>query len=261
MRRICLVLFAAGAGLVSCAGPLIKPAATPSRPNRDALLILPGFGYGRADAGAFRSIAAAAAPRGIDVYVAPFVTRGGLDSSQDKLRRFIHAQRLERYARVHVFAFIAGAWTLNPMARELPNLATVVYDRSPFQERAPRVAVTEMPLLAWLRYGSTIFDVARTAYRPLDASGVRVGMLVETRPTAFVRGHAKQARAYGPFAFACDALQQRYDDCAYVELSHDELYGHFGEVWPDVESFIRTGEFTATAVRTAPAHDALAEAR
>jgi hypothetical protein len=261
VSRIRAALLAAVIGLASCAGPLIKPPATPSRPNRDALLVLPGFGYGRNDGGAFRSIAAAAAARGLDVYVAPFVTRTGLDGSQDKLRRFVRGQRLDRYEHVHVVAFIAGAWTFNPMARELPNLATVVYDRSPFQERAPRIAVTDLPALAWLRYGSTIFDVARTPYPALDMPGVRVGLLVETSPTGFIRGHARQARALGPFDFACGALGQRYDDCAYVPLSHDELYGHFAEVWPDVESFIRGGTFTAAAARTPPAQHALTEAR
>ena len=56
--------------------------------------------------------------------------------------RFIQDNNLARYERLHVFAFLAGAWTLNPLldGRALPNLATVVYDRSPYQERAPRIA-------------------------------------------------------------------------------------------------------------------------
>ena len=49
----------------------------------------------------------------------------------------------------------------------LPNLATIVYDRSPFQERAPthRRPRLARPGLAALR--PTIFDVARTPYPPL----------------------------------------------------------------------------------------------
>src|SRR5262249_55481397 len=155
--------------------------------------ILPGFGYGRDQANGFRSIRAHAAADGIDIYVANYVTRRGLDSSRDELRRFIREQRLDRYERVHVFAFIAGAWTLNPSSVRtlLPNLASVVYDRSPYQERAPKIAVDVLPLPAWLRYGATIFDVARTPYPPLNAANVNIGLLVETRPTAFIRRHAK----------------------------------------------------------------------
>jgi hypothetical protein len=82
------------------------------------------------------------AGEGMDLYVPTYISRGGLAESRARLQRFIRDNRLERYDRVHVFAFLAGAWTFNPLveARELPNLATVIYDRSPLQERAPRIA-------------------------------------------------------------------------------------------------------------------------
>lgn len=245
--------------LASCAGPTVRPILSPMEPRRDAVLILPGFGYGPRDDASFRAVAASAAARGIDVYVARYLTRGGLESSRARLLRFIRDEHLDRYERLHVFAFIAGAWTLNPAIGRtaLPNLATVVYDRSPFQERAPTLAAREMRVPAWLRYGSTLFDVARTPYPPLTQPGVRVGVLVETKPTGFIRHRAGQAEALGPFDFGCDALAQRYDDCAYVALNHDELYQRFASVWPEVETFIRTGRFGAAASRTPPANAAL----
>src|SRR5687768_16854545 len=137
--------------LAACAGPVVKPAIVPSAPKREALLVLPGFGYGRTDDKAFRSIAGPSAAEGVDLYVAPFLTRSGLDTSRAKLELFIRANRLDRYERLHVFSFIAGAWTFNPLVERhaLPNLASVVYDRSPFQERAPRIAADRLPLLAW----------------------------------------------------------------------------------------------------------------
>ena len=62
---------------------------------------------------------------------------------------------------------------------------------------------------------------------------MKVGLVVETTPTSFVRKHEKTARGYGPFRFECDAFMQRYDDCIYVPLNHDELYVRFAEVWPE----------------------------
>lgn len=249
--------------LAACAGPAVKPVLSPLQPHHDALLILPGFGYGRGDDTPFRSLVPGAAANGIDVYVAPYLTRGGLDSSRARLCRFIRDEHLDRYERLHVFAFIAGAWTLNPAIGRstLPNLATVVYDRSPFQERAPILAARDMPLPAWLRYGSTLFDVARTPYPPLTRSGVRVGILVETRPTGFIRHRATRAAALGPFDFTCGALSQRYDDCAYVPLNHDQMYERFTSIWPEVETFIRTGRFSAAASRRAPEDTALLRPR
>jgi hypothetical protein len=250
-RSAALVLSAA---LVGCAGPRLTPRVAPSDPHRDALIVLPGFGYGRGNAAAFREVARLAAGSGIDVYVPDYMTRRGLAGNRDRLRAFVHDQHLDRYARLHVFAFIAGAWTANPMidAGTLPNLATIVYDRSPFQERAPRIAVRDLRLPAWLRYGSTIFDVARTPYPPLHRNGVAVALLVETMPTPFIVHHAQAADVPPAAAFTCGRFEQRYDDCAYVAMSHDDLYLRFTEVWPDVAAFIRTGRFRDAAVRTAP---------
>jgi hypothetical protein len=191
---------------------------------------------------------------GIDLYLPTYVARAGLESSRARLRRFIRDHRLERYERVHVFAFIAGAWTFNPLAEAdvLPNLSTVVYDRSPYQERAPAIAVERLRFLTWLRYGSVVADVAKTTYVPLTDSAVRVGLVVETTPTSFIRRYAPAARARGPYEFDCDRFDQRHDDCVYVAMSHDQLYARFAEIWPEVRAFIRTGRFTRAANRTPP---------
>jgi hypothetical protein len=240
---------------VACAHAVVKPAVTPARPVAEALLVLPGFGYGRAGERAFRDLSATIAADGFDLYLPTYVARGGLDESRVRLTEFIRRHRLERYERVHVFAFIAGGWTFNPLATRdlLPNLATVVYDRSPYQERAPRIALDDLRVLTWVRYGSVVFDVARTPYEPLAVPDVRVGLLVETAPTAFIRRHAGAARRHGPYEFACHAFEQPHDDCFYVALNHNELYARFAEVWPEVRAFIRTGRFTASADRVPPA--------
>jgi hypothetical protein len=227
------------------------------------LLVLPGFGYSRAGEKALRSLEASVAAEGIALFVPTYISRSGLVESRGNLQRFIREQRLDQYDRLHVFAFIAGAWTFNPLAemRELPNLATVIYDRSPYQERAPRIADDKLHFLTWVRYGSPVFDVARTPYAPLTSPGVKVAIVVETMPTSFIKGHEQAARDYGPFHFECDAFMQRYDDCLYVRMNHDELYVRFAEVWPELLAFMRSGRFTSAANRTPPSGDPLADAR
>jgi hypothetical protein len=247
------------AASVACAPAIVRPAA-PLQRGADALLVLPGFGYSRSGARALRALAPVMARDGIDLFVPSYVTRSGLADSRTTLERFIRDKRLDRYQRLHVFAFIAGGWTLNPLADRLPNLATIVYDRSPFQERAPLIAADDLRLLAWIRYGATIFDVARTPYVPLDAPNVKVALMIESTPTTSIKRHGKQALAYGPFEFDCDAFAQRYDDCLYLPLNHDQLYQRFAGVWPDVRTFIRTGQFDRNAPRRPPA-DPLAWSR
>jgi hypothetical protein len=252
------LLVLCGSG-VSCAQKIVRPAVAADAPAAEALLVLPGFGYSREGERAIRSLAPALAAEGIELFVPTYIARGGLDDSRARLRRFIRQQPLDRYRQVHVFAFIAGGWTINPLldAGELPNLATVVYDRSPMQERAARIADEKLHLLTWLRYGSPVFDLARTPYPPLTRETPKVGLLVETTPTAFVRKHAATARRYGPMRFECDQFSQRHDDCAFVPFSHDDMYRRFPDVWPEVKAFIRSGRFTDDAARTPPVGDPL----
>jgi hypothetical protein len=88
--------------------------------------------------------------------------------------------------------------------------------------------------------------------------GVRIGILVETRPTSLVRRYAKEARSYGPFRFECSSFGQRHEDCIYLDMNHDDLYKRFAELTPELMSFIKTGRFSPGANRTPPAGDPLA---
>jgi hypothetical protein len=260
LRQLLLVtIFACTA---ACAGTVIGPKLTAPRPASDALLVLPGFGYTGDAERVFKALARLTAAEGIDLYAPSYIARSGLAGSRANVERFLRQQQLGRYTRVHVFAFIAGAWTINPLvqAGAIPNLATVVYDRSPLQERAPQIATDDVHFLTWLRYGSPVFELARTPYPPMTAPNVKVGLLVETDPSAFIRDHEAAARRPGPFRFECDALLQRHDDCAYVAMNHNELYVRFAEVWPELLAFIRTGRFTAAANRTPPTGDPFARA-
>jgi len=267
-RRPVLLLCIAACLAAGCAGQ-IRPTLAPGPPEgghdipttrSEALLILPGFGYGRGAEQTLRALAPTLAAEGLDLYVPSYISRRGLAASREHLRDFIREQRLERYDRLHVFAFIAGAWTFNPLAEAaaLPNLETVVYDRSPLQERAARIATDHLHFLTLLRYGTAVFDFARAPYPPLAAPNVRVALLVETRPTMFVSKRAAAARKYGPFRFDCDGFEQPHNDCAFVAMSHDQMYHRFSDILPEVVAFIRTGRFSSAAVRQPPAIDPLA---
>ena len=261
VRRVpVLAALSASVCIIACGGR-IGPAVTATAPRSEALLILPGFGYSREAEHALRAVEAQTRAAGLELYVPTYISRKGLVDSRSRLRQFLREERLDRYDRVHVFAFIAGGWTLNPLvdAHELPNLKTVVYDRSPLQELAARIATDDLHLLTWLRYGSPVFDFVKTAYPPLTAPHVNVGLVVETRPTAFVKRRAAAARRYGPIGFGCDGLLQRHDDCVYLAMNHNEVYARFAEIWPELQSFIRTGRFTDSATRIPPEGDPFAE--
>lgn len=242
-----------------CVSSIATTAIQPAKQRTEAFVVLPGFGYSGAGERVLRALEPTINAQGMDLHVPDYISRSGLDDSRKKLQRFIQERGLARYDRLHVFAFIAGGWTLNPLvaAGGVPKLATVIYDRSPLQERAPRIADEKLHFLTWVRFGSPVFDLARTPYPPLTAN-VKVGLVVETSPTSFVRDHEQTARSYGPFRFECDAFGQRHDDCMYVGFNHDELYVRFADVWPEVLAFIRTGRFSNTANRAPPTGDPFA---
>jgi hypothetical protein len=247
----------------ACANAIVRPVVSAAKPAAEALVVLPGFGYGADGERAFKALGQSMAADGFDLYLPTFVSRSGLAESRERLQRFFREHRLDRYQRVHVFAFLAGGWTFNPLgdAGTLPNLSTIVYDRSPYQERAPRVALEKLRFLTWVRYGRVVFDVARTPYTPLTVPDVKVGLVVETAPTSLIKRYESTARGYGPYDFECGAFRQPHDDCLYVAMNHDELYERFGEVWPEVRLFIRTGRFSGSANRTPPDPDAAAAVR
>lgn len=239
---------------------MVSESPEPLAQKGDALLVLPGFGYGRSAQKTFRNLGRSIAAESIDVFVPEYIERAGLAASQEEVLEFYRKHRLDRYVRLHVFAFIAGAWTLNPLLEKgsLPNVVTVMYDRSPLQERAPRIADEKLHFLTWLRYGKPVFDLARTPYPPATRPSVRVGLLVETRPTSLIKRYEAVARSYGPFDFRCDAFGQRYDDCMYLPMDHDALYKRFLELQPEIVAFIRTGRFTPAANRAPPTGDPFA---
>src|SRR5262245_1197571 len=111
MRRSILLIACLTAG---CAHPSIQ-TATPARPRTDALVVLPGFGYTGAGERAFRELSPAVVRDGFDLYVPSYISRSGIAASRRNLAHYLREQHLERYERVHVFAFIAGAWTFNPL--------------------------------------------------------------------------------------------------------------------------------------------------
>ena len=260
IRRVALPIVVLLSACIAVVSIEANPQDSGTASRSEAFVVLTGFGYGGDGERALKALGPAIAAEGMDLHVPSYISRSGLSASRRNLQRYIQ-ERLTRYDRLHVFAFLAGGWTFNPLAElgAVRGLATVIYDRSPLQERAPRIADERLHFLTWVRYGSPVFDLARAPYPPLTSPSAKVGLIVETSPTSFIRQHERAARSYGAFQFECEALGQRHDDCAYVDLNHDEMYERFAEVWPEVRAFIRTGKFSTAANRTPPIDDPFAK--
>ncbi|MCB1168244.1 MAG: hypothetical protein KDK33_18965, partial [Leptospiraceae bacterium] len=132
--------------------------------NRQALLVLPGIGYGPSGMRAMRKFHASFA--GLDLFVPNYIRKAGLSASMVAASHYIQEQRLERYDTVHVFCFIAGAYIFHDLMQSAPlqNAGYLMLDRSPYQERAPRIVTKRIPWIARALLGDFVFELASRNY-------------------------------------------------------------------------------------------------
>lgn len=241
------------AGCLACSrpGPVLPP-----NPGvcKDAILVLPGFGYDSKGRDSMARFAANVHSKGYLVFTADYLRKESLSASRESIRNFIYQQRLHECERLHVLAFIAGAWSLNPLLSEmkLANLKTVIYDRSPLQERAPRVVTEEIPVIVRQMFGAVIFELARTPYPRYEPGSVRTGLIVETKATSLMRFFKEEALAFGPVQFDFASFQQKHDDAVYWPFNHTQMYDRFEELEPLLLAFIELGRFPENSNRTEP---------
>jgi len=192
--------------------------------------------------------------KGYRVFTADYLRKESLSASRESIKNFIYEHRLHECERLHVLAFIAGAWSLNPLLQELKlaNLKTVVYDRSPLQERAPRVVTEEIPVIVRQMFGAVIFEMARTPYSPFEPGSVRTGLIVETKATSLIRFFKEEALALGPVQFDFASFRQKHDDAVYWPFDHAQMYDRFDELEPLLLTFIEKGRFPEDSNRSVP---------
>jgi hypothetical protein len=228
-------------------------------PTTEAVLVLPGLGYPTEGSADIARFAARLSDEGYDVFVPAYAERDSIDASADVLLGFIDDHALASYTHIHVFAYILGGVVLNRVLarRDMPNLASIVYDRGPLQERADVIVTTRLPLVAKALIGQVVFELAELESAPYEGSA-RVGIIVENRATWFVRLYERDARALGPITFAPDALGQPLDDGIVVWLDHFEMYHRFDIVGDDVVHFFAHGRFRDESPRVASDNDPFA---
>jgi hypothetical protein len=231
-------------------------AGSQPKSEREAIVILAGLGSKIHNA---RKIAQHFRNQGYDIYQPSYIERKGLDEGVEKIEQFAQKHELKTYKKVHFFCYIIGAWTFNRWYNktDLTNIETIIYDRSPLQERAPYALMKDSKFIAWLVIGKVNNELATTPYSPLTNFKGKIGLLIETIPTKLILRHQKTAASLGPINWTHDALNQPSDDYCYVSMNHDEMYTHIGKASSEIWSFIKTGSFGEKANRSAPTNDPL----
>lgn len=210
--------------------------------HKEALLILPGFG---SKYHLLHKIKKTFKSTPYDVFVPRYIDRGSMRETLKNFDKYWKKHGLNRYQKVHVFGYIVGSWTINSWIAQngRANIATVVYDRSTLQERAPLVLVQDMKLVKFFLFGNVVKNLLETPYPLQLDTCIRHGMLLETYATNTIRKHKKTADSMGPYCWEVSCFEQKVDDYRYIPLNHDQMYTH-PEIFAEAFLyFIENGNF------------------
>ena len=217
--------------------------------EKSAIVVLNGFGDSRKNRKKQRKYFESL---GYDFFIPKYKVRKSLDASVEKFSDFYKSQNLNQYQELTVICYIIGGYVINQHIEEFGfgNIKTIIYDRSPIQERAPNVTVDKIPLIAWISVGKVLKQFSLAEKRPLESTkGVSIGLIIENKATPLMRLFQKASDKYGPYNFNPYQIDPNLDDYYHTILNHDEMYFRFDILGPELEYFIENGCFTEGAKR------------
>jgi hypothetical protein len=222
--------------------------------ERETILILPGFG---SKVHGTKAIADFFFKNGLDVFIPNYLSRKSIKGCVDNVDDFMIKHNLMAYKKVHVFSYIAGSWTINEWIKKHPqnNICSIVYDRSPLQERAPYALVKDVPIIIRLLSGKIMKEFSKTPYPSISKNSMNVGILIESKATKLIKKHKKSALSLGPVNWELNALKQEYSDFHYTWLDHDDMYTRIDVLGKEILYFFKNGKFTSDAKKEAFTED------
>lgn len=220
------------------------------RSEKKALIILPGLGDSKkgrkAQKSYFENI-------GYDLFIPDYIDRDSYEGTILKFSSFYDNQHLNEYREVHVFSYILGTWVINNYisTHGRKNFTSIVYDRSPLQERAPRVIAEKIPGIGKMAAGPVVLDFNGRQYPPMVSAEINAGIIVESKATLLIRFFKKTTKSYGPIDWENLNYNQKHKDLIFSRLTHKEIYTRFDVIGPDIIHFFKNGSFTKDAKRDA----------
>lgn len=219
------------------------------RSEKQAILLIPGLDETNKGRKAMEAYFSALE---YDLFIPDYVDEDSFEGSVANFKHFFEQQNLSEYQSIHVVSYILGSWVLNRYISDAGpgNIKTIVYDRSPLQERAALIATENIPLLARIAIGDVVEDFSRLPYTPIDQGDIHIGILVESKATPLIRFFKKKTLEKGEIQWTDLDLRQSHDDRIFIPLNHEEMYFEFELLGPEILYFIKHSTFTSSAQRT-----------
>jgi hypothetical protein len=159
---------------------------------------------------------------------------------------------LDKYNEVKFLCYIIGGFVLNQHIEKngIGKITTIIYDRSPTQERAPRAATEKLPFISRILYGKVLSDFSKRKLTTLShTDGLTIGVIIENKATKLMRVLKKTSDRYGDYNYNAVEIEGNLDDFTHTYLDHDLMYKRFDIIGQEIVLFLRKGRFSENAKR------------
>ncbi|MEX2485174.1 MAG: hypothetical protein WED10_11460 [Brumimicrobium sp.] len=190
--------------------------------------------------------------KGYDLFIPEYRGDETLEQCVANLNNFYNSQGLEKYDQIHIFSYILGSWTINKFIEKhgKKNISSIIYDRSPIQERAPCIASNNILFILWFKGIRFILkDLAETDYPPIEKGDIQIGIIIESKASLLMRTFKKKTLKMGPILWDIKYLNQKNDDYYYTWLEHNQMYTRLDIIGEEIFYFIKNGRFSKDAKR------------
>ena len=217
--------------------------------DKQALVILNGFGDSKKNRKIQQEFFQ---EKGYDLFIPEYVEKNSIDLTVSTFSSFYDKNNLDEYKEVKFLCYIIGGHVLNQYIERngKGKITTIIYDRSPTQERAPRVATEKLPFISRILYGKALSDFSKQKLIPLsDPNGLAVGVIIENKATKFMRFFKKTSDRYGDYNYNAIEIERNLDDFMHTYLDHDLMYKRFDVIGQEIIHFLGKGIFSDNAKR------------
>ena len=212
--------------------------------EKEALVILNGFGDSRKNRKIQKEFFR---DKGYDLFIPEYVNRRSMDMTIKYFSNLYDEYNLDEYKEVKFLCYIVGGYVLNEhiQTHGSGRITTIIYDRSPIQERAPKTVIKRMKIISQMIYGRVLYDFSKLELYSLgNKYDIEVGIIIESKATRLMRYFRKTSDSYGSYTYVPEEIDANQDDFMYTYLDHNMMYERFDVIGEDILHFLEFGRFT-----------------
>ena len=217
--------------------------------EKQALVILNGFGDSKKNRKVQQNFFQ---KKGYDLFIPEYIEKNSIDLTVSTFSFFYDKNNLDEYKEVKFLCYIIGGYVLNQHIKKngKGKITTIIYDRSPTQERAPKVATEKLPCISQILYGKVLADFSEITINSLsNKDSLTIGVIVENKATRLMRFFKRTSDSYGAYNYNAIEIEKNLDDFMYTYLDHDLMYRRFDVIGDEIMHFLKKGSFSENAKR------------